>query len=275
MSIIDFIKSHLSQTIVDYKQSIDLGNIDIPIMHPDAAHCMVSGTGLTHTGSANTRNAMHAKLQADDLSDSMKMFKRGLDNGKPKEGEIGAEPEWFYKGDGDCVVPPFKALPVPQFAEDAGEEPEIAGLYIIDAQGVPQRIGFCLGNEFSDHVKEKQNYLLLAHSKLRPCSIGPEILLTDLPTNLSGTSRIIRNGEVIWQKPFLTGEDNMVHTIKNLEYHHFKYVNFCRPFDLHIHFFGTATLSFADNIKTQDKDIFEIEISEFGVALRNAIDMSS
>ena len=85
------------------------------------------------------------------------------------------------------------------------------------------RVGFALGNEFSDHVTEKQNYLYLAHSKLRVCATGPELRTGALPRDLKGESRIRRGGKVIWRKPFLTGEDNMSHTIANLEYHHFKY----------------------------------------------------
>lgn len=43
----------------------------------------------------------------------------------------------------------------------------------------------------------------------------------------------------------------MCHSLENLEYHHFKYSQFLTPGDVHIHFFGTATLSFADGIRTQ------------------------
>ena len=63
----------------------------------------------------------------------------------------------------------------------------------------------------------------------------------------------------------------MSHTIANLEYHHFKYDLFRNPGDVHVHMFGTATLSFADGIKTQPDDIFEIEESQFGAALRNPV----
>jgi hypothetical protein len=43
------------------------------------------------------RNAMHAKpADAAALTDSMKMFKLGLEGGKPVPGQIGVEPEWFY-----------------------------------------------------------------------------------------------------------------------------------------------------------------------------------
>ena len=52
-----------------------------------------------------------------------------------------------------------------------------------------------------------------------------------------------RDGKVIWQKPFLTGQANMSHTIANLEHHQFKNAVFRRPGDVHVHFFGTATLS--------------------------------
>ena len=85
------------------------------------------------------------------------------------------------------------------------------------------RLGFAIGNEFSDHVTERRNYLLLAHSKLRQCGVGPMLNTGTLPAHLEGASRIRRDGAVIWQKPFLTGEANMCHTFANLEYHHFKY----------------------------------------------------
>jgi hypothetical protein len=245
-----------------------------PIDHPDPAHLYVTGTGLTHLGSASTRDAMHKTNQAASeapLTDSMKMFRMGLEGGKPKPGEVGVQPEWFYKGNGLSVVAPGQPIPSPAFAQDAGEEPEIAGIYIIDQQGQPRRLGFCLGNEFSDHVTERVNYLWLAHSKLRACAIGPELRVGDLPRKVEGTSRILRGGKVFWEKPFLSGEDNMSHSIANLEYHHFKYQIFRHPGDVHVHMFGTATLSFADGIRTESGDVLEIEESQFGAPLRNAV----
>jgi len=250
------------------------GRMLAPIDHPDPAHLYVTGTGLTHLGSAATRDAMHKSNQTAaeaPLTDSMKMFRMGLEGGKPKPGQIGVQPEWFYKGNGYTVISPGHPIPSPSFANDAGEEPEIAGIYVIDQQGQPRRLGFTLANEFSDHVTERVNYLYLAHSKLRACAIGPELRVGDLPKNVSGMSRILRNGKVLWEKPFLSGEDNMSHTIANLEYHHFKYELFRNPGDVHVHMFGTATLSFADGIKTEAGDVFEIEEAQFGAPLRNGI----
>jgi len=243
-----------------------------PIDHPDAAHLTVSGTGLTHLGSAEGRDKMHrTATDAATQTDSMRMFLMGVDGGKPVGDEPGVQPEWFYKGDGSVLVGPGDPLPMPDFALDGGEEPEVAGIYLIDPDGAPVRIGFALGNEFSDHITERGNYLWLAHSKLRAAALGPELRLGDLPAEVIGTSRIIRDNLTIWEKPFLSGEANMSHSIANLEHHHFKYVNFRRPGDVHVHFFGTATLSFADGIVALPGDVFEIAAAPFTLPVRNPL----
>ncbi len=246
------------------------------IDHPDPAHLYLTGTGLTHLGSAASRDAMHAKANANATqSDSMRMFLMGLEGGKAPAGAIGVQPEWFYKGDGSSIVACGEPLQSPCFAFDGGEEPEIAGIYVIDPAGNPRRLGFCLANEFSDHVTERGNYLWLAHSKLRPAALGAELLTGSLPGDVNGMSRILRGGEIVWQKPFLTGENNMSHWIGNLEHHHFKYPGFRRPGDVHVHFFGTATLSFADGVRALDGDVFEIEADAFTLPLRNALARAS
>lgn len=250
------------------------GRLLPPVDAHDPAHIHLTGTGLTHLGSAAARDAMHRKIgdaKDDTLTDSMKMFRMGLENGKPKKGETGVQPEWFYKGNGSVLTAPGQPLLSPAFADDAGEEPEIAGIYVIGPDGTPFRIGFALANEFSDHVMERVNYLYLAHSKLRPCSVGPELITGDLPADIRGTSRILRKNKTVWEKPFLSGEDNMSHTIANLEHHHFKYGVFRQPGDIHVHMFGTATLSFADGIKVENGDVFEIEAPGFGLPLRNPL----
>jgi hypothetical protein len=273
LSLDEAVKAEGDGAALDYHALLAEGRVLSPVDHPDAAHCLVTGTGLTHLGSADTRDKMHKKISGDvdSLSDSMKMFRMGLEGGKPQLPGPGVQPEWFYKGDGTSVVAPGGDLPLPEFALDGGEEPEIAGIYLVDPNGKPWRLGFALGNEYSDHVTERQNYLYLAHSKLRACAIGPELRTGALPDKLEGESRIVRKGSVLWRKPFLSGEGNMSHTIANLEYHHFKYKLFRRPGDLHVHFFGTATLSFGDGIRTEPGDVFEIEMAEFGAPLRNRL----
>src|SRR5690606_33551864 len=202
---------------------------------------------------------------------SKKMFRMGLEGGKPEAGKLGVQPEWFYKGDGSMLVAPEHALTLAAFALDGGEEPEICGVYLIGPDGSPYRLGFALGNEFSDHKLERMNYLYLAHSKLRNCAIGPELKLGPLPADVGGMSRIRRDGRIAWSKGFLSGEANMSHSIANLEAHHFKYRQFLRPGDVHVHFFGTATLSFGDAFETEPGDVFEIESEVFGRPLRNPL----
>ena len=260
---------------LEYAGLLHAGRVRSPLHHPDPAHCMVSGTGLTHTGSASTRDAMHQKLkqqaQEGALTDSMRMFQWGVEGGIPAPGEAGVQPEWFYKGDGGIVTHPGAALGSPEFALDGGEEPELVGLYLIGPDGTPHRLGYALGNEFSDHVTERSNYLYLAHSKLRACAVGPELRTGALPRDLRGTSRILREGAVVWEKPFVTGEANMCHSLENLEFHHFKYAAHRRPGDVHLHFFGTATLSFADGIRAQPGDVFEVDLPAMGAPLRNPL----
>ena len=48
--------------------------------HPEEpARCLVSGTGLTHMASAKNRQAMHGK--PEDLTDSMRMYRWGVEGG--------------------------------------------------------------------------------------------------------------------------------------------------------------------------------------------------
>lgn len=140
---------HAGRRSEDYTQVIDERRLLPPVDHDDPAHMLVTGTGLTHLGSAATRDSMH-KVGEDELTDSLRMFRMGLAGGKPPAGSVGVQPEWFWKGDGSWVVPPEGDLVSPGFAMDAGEEPEIAGLYWIAPDGTPCRLGFALANEFSD-----------------------------------------------------------------------------------------------------------------------------
>lgn len=257
---------------IDLAAALAEGRLLSPVDHADSAHIVLSGTGLTHLGSAEGRDQMHrAAAAGDKLTDSMRMFLEGVEGGKPAPGAVGQQPEWFYKGDGSQLVAPGGDLAMPSFAKDGGEEPELAGIYLIGPDGTPWRLGFCLANEFSDHVTERHNYLWLAHSKLRQAALGPELLVGDLPADVRGTSRIVRDGATLWEKPFLSGEANMSHSIANLEHHHFKYALFRRSGDIHVHFFGTATLSFSEGVATQPGDVFEIEAAPFALPLRNRL----
>jgi hypothetical protein len=271
VSIASLVEKRTGAATVDYDELLRDGRVLAPVDHPEPARFLVTGTGLTHTGSAAARNQMHLLTHGEDAeeSDSLKIFKMGLEGGKPGVGKIGIQPEWFFKGVGTCVVPPGADLPMPAFARAGAEEAEIVGLYLNGPDGHPYRIGYALGNEYSDHVTEGENYLYLAHSKLRSCSIGPELLVGDLPEEVCGHSRILRDGSVIWEQEFLSGETHMSHSIANLEHFHFRYPMHRRAGDLHAYFFGAAVMSYASGVKTASGDEYEIQAQTFGKPLRN------
>lgn len=241
-----------------------------PIDHPDEpARCLVSGTGLTHVGSARDRQAMHASSEAE--TDSMRMFRWGVEAGRPESGKIGIPPEWFYKGTGNLLRGHGQLLEVPAYAEDGGEEGEIAGIYVIAPNGAPYRVGMAGGNEFSDHRFEKRNYLNLAASKLRTCSLGPELVVDPQFESVLVEVKVERAGTVLWSKTFRTGEKEMCHSLENLEHHHFKFEGHRRPGDVHVHFFGTDCLSFGDGVHLEDGDVMQIKPEGFGRPLRNPL----
>jgi hypothetical protein len=242
----------------------------VPIDHPEPARCLVSGTGLTHLGSAANRQSMHGRTD-EELTDSMRMFRLGVAGGRPAEGTVGAAPEWFFKGCGTTLRAAGEPLLVPAFALDGGEEAEVAGVYMIDPKGRPRRIGMAAGNEFSDHKFEKENYLNLAGSKLRTCSLGPELVVDPDFDRVAGKVAIERNGTTIWTKEIATGQAEMCHSLANIEHHHFKFDAHHRPGDVHVHYFGAHSLSFGDSVCLQDGDVMVIQFEGFGRPLRNPL----
>jgi hypothetical protein len=243
------------------------------IDHPEEpARCLVSGTGLTHLGSARDRQNMHASASGSGPeTDSMKMFRWGVEGGRPEAGEIGSAPEWFYKGGGTILRAHGEPLDVPAYAEDGGEEAEIAGIYLIGPEGQPRRLGMAAGNEFSDHRFEKHNYLNLASSKLRTCALGPELVLDAEFESVPGEVSITRGETNLWTKKIRTGEAEMCHSLGNIEHHHFKYTAHRRPGDVHVHFLGADCLSFGEGIALADGDVMRIRFDGFGRALHNTV----
>jgi hypothetical protein len=241
------------------------------IDHPDEpTRCLISGTGLTHLGSARDRQSMHATT-TEDLTDSMKMFRWGVEGGRPAEGSIGIPPEWFYKGAGCVLRAHGEPLDIPPYAEDGGEEAEIAGVYLVAPNGQPYRIGMAAGNEFSDHQFEKKNYLNLAGSKLRTCALGPELVVDPTFQSVPVAVTIARDSAAQWSKTFRSGESEMCHSLQNIEHHHFKYEAHRRRGDVHVHFFGADCLSFSDHIRLQDGDVMQVAVEGYGRPLRNPV----
>jgi hypothetical protein len=202
-----------------------------PIDHDDPAHLVVSG----------------ARLDA---------------------AEAGEPPQWFYKGDGATLAPPGGDLASPSFALGGEGEAELVGVYLIDDKGQPVRLGFALGDEFSDAASARQSRLRFARAELGPSSFGPELLIGDLPAEIRGFARVRRGKEIVWEAPFAWGEQS-ARAIAALEAHHFKYAQFRRPGDVHVLFLAAPPL--ADSAQMGKGDVLEIESEPFGLPLRNRL----
>lgn len=273
MALREVIAARLGAGSVEY-DPIDKGESEWRVLpcadHPEEpARCLVSGTGLTHASSAKNRQAMHTA--ASELTDSMKMYLWGTEQGRLRDGAPGIAPEWFYKGPGTVLRAHLQSLAVPAHGEDGGEEAEIAGIYLIDPAGRPRRIGMAQGNEFSDHVHERRNYLYLAESKLRQCAIGPELWLDPDFSDVAGEARIERGGGLLWRKEIHSGQAAMSHELANLEHHHFKHAQHLRPGDLHVHFYGADAFSFGEGVRLEAGDVMQVTFRGFGRPLRNPL----
>jgi hypothetical protein len=103
-SLAETVEAHGLGDAVDYDRLAAEKRLLVPLDHPEPSRVVLALTGLTHLGGAQTRDSMHVKLQGADLTDSMKMFKMGLEGGKPAAGAVGVQPEWAWKGDGTWIV---------------------------------------------------------------------------------------------------------------------------------------------------------------------------
>ena len=181
---------------IRFTAAIPNGDLLPPIDHPDRTGALPR---FRHGPDASRQRekspARCTSARESELTDSMKMFRWGVEGGKPAPGKIGVAPEWFYKGCGTILRAHGEPLEVPAFAEDGGEEAEIAGVYFVGEDGTPRRIGMAIGNEFSDHKFEKKNYLNLAGSKLRTCSLGPELVIDPEFQSVPGNVTIERAGQ--------------------------------------------------------------------------------
>lgn len=183
-------------------------------------------------------------------------------------------PEWRYRGDGGTLVASGKPLPLPDFAFDGSERPEIAGLYSVGADRLPVRIGFLLGNRFSDFAAARTHRHWPAQLSPRSTALAPELLLGDLPDTVCVTSRLLRDGVVHRERSFTTGDAVLPQTIAALEQRRFGDGIVGRPGDIHVHFFATATPQPADAVRTQPGDAFEVLAAPFTYALRNPITLA-
>jgi hypothetical protein len=208
--------------------------------HPsETGRCLVSGAGLTHLPS-------------------------GTGNG--------GGPSWFHKGSGVTLYGHGDPLTAPEFATGGAEEAAIAAVYIIDREGVPRRVGLTPGNEFCDPAQAEENPAAhQAHSKIRPCSVGPELWLDAAFDEIRGSVSIRRDGEPVWSAELVTGDRHTCYRLEEIETSLFRHAGHRRPGDVHVHFLGSPASSYAHGVRLQTGDEMIVAWDGFGRPLVNRL----
>jgi hypothetical protein len=203
--------------------------------HPhETGRCLVSGAGLTHAATGSDRG-----------------------------------PALFYKGSGLVLCAHGDPLAVPEFAAGGAEEAEVAAVYVVDRAGVPRRVGLTPGNEFCDPAQAEAHPAAHAHSKLRPCSIGPELWLDAAFEEISGAVSVRRGSEPLWSAELLTGNRHTRYPLEEIEASLFRHAGHRRPGDVHIHFLGSPATSYACGVRLQPGDEMMVAWEGFGRPLVN------
>lgn len=139
----------------------------------------------------------------------------------------------------------------------------------------PLRLGLTTGNEFADPALFAQDARLYSHSKLRTCAIGPELVLDADYGDIRGSVRVERRGQVVWTRDVITGQDHSQFTLNEMEHLHFQYSAHRIPGDVHVHYLGGSTSSYADGIRLDHGDHVVMEWQGLGRPLRNLIERVS
>ena len=83
------VHKRLSDEVLDYDpiyEGKSEWHVLPPIDHPgEPSRTLISGTGLTHLGAARGRQMMHSTAD-EELTDSMRMFRWGMEGGRPAPG---------------------------------------------------------------------------------------------------------------------------------------------------------------------------------------------
>lgn len=196
----------------------------------------------------------------------------GSENGAPGAGDQPAFPPWFFKGNGMHLRGHGEPLRIPSFAAGGSVQPEVASLYVIDREGKPRRVGLSTGNQFSDPALAEQDARMLGHSKLRNCSLGPELVLDAQFSDISGSVKVERGGQELWSSAVGTGEAHAVFPLSELERRLFQYETHRIPGDTHVHFLGGSVSSHSAGVELQNGDEIVVEFAGFGRALRNPVE---
>ncbi|MGK5732055.1 fumarylacetoacetate (FAA) hydrolase [Streptomyces sp. URMC 124] len=204
------------------------------------------------------------------LSGFMRTHKSKFDT-EPAEGEEFIAPNWFFKGFGSWLRMPGEPLTVPASAVALIEEPEVALVYVNDADGTPHYAGYTFGNDLCDIGLHRRNPGWNPYCKLCDTSMAPWLFLGEPPRSVTGRVTIERDGVAAWEGNFDCGEDSLYFKVKDMTDHLFGYPAVRRPGLVNYVLLGADEASFHDGFRIADGDRITIDVKSHGVVLANTV----
>ena len=190
----------------------------------------------------------------------------------PEPDEPFTAPRWLIKGMGSWLCVPGDDLVVPATTTTLLEEPEIAAVYVNDAEGVPHYAGHSFGNDLNDIGLHLQNpWGWTPYSKLCDTSISPFLFLREPPMTATGTTTIERDGEVFWRGSFSCGGDSLFQRIPDMLDNLLAYPALRRPDLVNYVLLGADKASFHEQHYIADGDRLVLEFASHGVTLDNRV----
>ncbi|MFE0325324.1 fumarylacetoacetate (FAA) hydrolase [Streptomyces sp. NPDC058960] len=189
---------------------------------------------------------------------------------QPEDGEF-TPPKWFFKGFGDWVRLPGEPLTVPARPVALIEEPEVALVYVNDADGTPHYAGYTFGNDLCDIGLHRKDPGYNPYCKLCDTALAPWLFLGAPPRSATGLVTIVRDGATAWEGSFDCGGDALYFRIRDMAEHLFSFPAVRRPGLVNYVLLGADEASFHDGFRIADGDRVGIDVKSHGVSFENTV----
>ncbi|NBM21235.1 fumarylacetoacetate (FAA) hydrolase [Streptomyces sp. GC420] len=188
----------------------------------------------------------------------------------PEGGEF-TPPKWFFKGFGDWVRLPGETLHVPANPVALIEEPEVALVYVNDADGSPHYAGYTFGNDLCDIGLHREDPGYNPYCKLCDTALAPWLFLGEPPHSVTGRVTIARDGVTAWEGNFSCGGDALYFRVRDMVEHLFSFPAVRRPGLVNYVLLGADEASFHDGFRIADGDRIAIDVKSHGVTIENTV----
>lgn len=216
-----------------------------PLLPEAAGHALLSGFMGTHTKKWGGEKA-------------------------PEGGEF-TPPKWFFKGFGHWARLPGEDLVVPASPVALIEEPEVALVYVNDADGTPHYAGYTFGNDLCDIGLHRKDPGYNPYCKLCDTALAPWLFLGPPPASVTGRTTVVRDGATAWEGSFDCGGDALYFRIPDMAAHFFTFPAVRRPGLVNYLLLGADEASFHDGFRIADGDRIAIDVKSHGVTLDNTV----